>query len=152
MNRAILGAGRGPWIVGLILFGGGLLVASPTIAWYWLPPTLLLVAGVAWVLTDRESESQTENYGSNPDASIDREAALDTLKQQYAVGEIGDAEFERRLETLLENETIADVETRVDADSEAVNETERAEQEPEKQTSHHRNKCHRRGKHHHGRH
>ncbi|WP_137285861.1 SHOCT domain-containing protein [Halorussus salinisoli] len=152
MNRAILGAGRGPWIVGLIVFSGGLLVASPTIAWYWLPLTLLLVAGVAWFLTDRESESQTGNYESNPDASTDREAALDTLKQQYAVGEIGDAEFERRLETLLENETIADVETRVDADSEAANETEHAEQESRKQTPHHRHKCYRRGKHHHGRH
>ncbi|WP_433629252.1 SHOCT domain-containing protein [Halomicrococcus sp. NG-SE-24] len=152
MKRTIPVAGRGAWLVGLVVFGGGLLVASPTIAWYWLPLMLLLVAGVAWVLTDRESESQTGNHRSNPDASTDKEAALDTLKQQYAVGEIGDAEFERRLETLLENETIADVETRADAESEAANETERAEQEPRKQTPHHRHKCHRRGKHHHGRH
>lgn len=152
MDRTILSAGRGPWIVGLIVFSGGLLVASPTIAWYWLPLTLLLVAGVAWVLKGQESESQTRKYGSNPDASTDREAALDTLNQQYAAGEIGDAEFERRLETLLENETIADVESRVDAGFEAANETGRAEQEPRNQTPHHRQKCHRRGKHHHGRH
>ncbi|MFC6765694.1 SHOCT domain-containing protein [Natrinema soli] len=78
--------------------------------------------------------------------------ALDTLKRQYAVGEIDDTEFERRLETLLENDSIADVENRIDVDSETASEAARAEEEPTKRSPHHHQKCHRRGKHQHGRH
>ncbi|WP_254533350.1 SHOCT domain-containing protein [Natrinema gelatinilyticum] len=107
---------------------------------------------MAWALIGHESENRTEGYRSSSDTSVDREAALDTLKQQYAVGEIDDAEFERRLETLLENETIADVENRSDVDAEPANEAQRVEQGTMKQTPRHRQKCHRRGKHRHGRH
>ncbi|WP_458208616.1 SHOCT domain-containing protein [Haladaptatus sp. NG-SE-30] len=153
MNNTISSAGIGrPWIVGLVVFGGGLLLTSPNIAWYWLPLALLIVGGLSWALISHELESRTGSYKLRPDTTVDREAALDTLKQQYAVGEIDDTEFERRLETLLENESIADVETRLDLDSEATNETQRVEQGTSKQIPHHGQKCHRRGKHQHGRH
>jgi len=125
-------------MVGLIVFGGSLLFASPNIAWYWLPFALLVVAGAAWVFGDRESASQTRSSESNPGTSADKEQALGTLKQQYAVGEIDDAEFENRLETLLENDSIADVENRIDVDSETASEAERAEAEPTKRSPHHR--------------
>ncbi|WP_459807153.1 SHOCT domain-containing protein [Halopiger thermotolerans] len=38
------------------------------------------------------------------------EDPLERLRTRYADGELSDAEFERRLETLLETETVADVE------------------------------------------
>lgn len=153
MKRTIQGARIGrPWIVGLVVVSGGLLLASSNASWYWLPLALLTVGGMAWVLVDRESESQTGGYRSNSNTAADREAALDALKQQYAVGEIDDVEFERRLETLLENETIADVENRIDTDSEAANEPKQGNRKTTEQAPHHRQKCRRRRKHHHGRH
>jgi uncharacterized membrane protein len=44
----------------------------------------------------------------------DREDALETLKERYARGEIDEAEFEARLERLVENESVADVQARVE--------------------------------------
>lgn len=38
------------------------------------------------------------------------EDALERLRTRYADGDLSDAEFERRLETLVETETVADVE------------------------------------------
>ena len=43
-------------------------------------------------------------------ASDDAEDALEVLRRRYAAGELSDAEFERRLETLVSTETVADVE------------------------------------------
>lgn len=40
----------------------------------------------------------------------DKQDALDRLRTRYAEGELTEAEFERRLETLLETETVGDVE------------------------------------------
>ncbi|UPV76943.1 SHOCT domain-containing protein (plasmid) [Halorussus limi] len=107
---------------------------------------------MAWVFVDRKLLSQTRSYGSNSGATANKQKALDTLKQQYAVGEIDEAEFERRLETLLENESIADVENRTDVNSDTASETQPIEEGTTKQGPHHRQTCHRRGKHHRGRH
>ena len=49
-----------------------------------------------------------------PAAAGDSEDALERLRVRYADGELSDAEFERRLEVLLETETIADVERYLD--------------------------------------
>lgn len=49
----------------------------------------------------------------------DKQDALDRLRTRYAEGELTEAEFERRLETLLETETVGDVERYLEkADSE----------------------------------
>lgn len=40
------------------------------------------------------------------------ETALETLRRRYAEGELSDAQFERKLEALLETETVEDVEDR----------------------------------------
>jgi hypothetical protein len=44
------------------------------------------------------------------------ETALETLKRRYAEGEIGEAEFEHRLERLVENEDVEDVRRRFEDD------------------------------------
>lgn len=46
------------------------------------------------------------------DGRSEEETALEALKRRYAEGEIDEAEFERRLERLVENETVEDVERR----------------------------------------
>lgn len=72
-----------------LLFGGGLIREL----------TAALEAG------DGDEPSATE-----PEPAADREDALERLRTRYADGELIDAEFERRLEVLLETETVADVE------------------------------------------
>ncbi|MDF9748137.1 SHOCT domain-containing protein [Natrinema salsiterrestre] len=140
------------WVVGLLTLGGGLAAAGSNSAWFWLLPAFVVGAGAVWALADSESNDPSEAYGDTSSGSTDESVALDTLKRQYAVGEIDDTEFERRLEILLENDSIADVEKRIDVDSETASEAERTEEESTKRSPHHRQKCHRRRKHHHGRH
>lgn len=51
--------------------------------------------------------------------------ALERLRTRYADGELSDAEFERRLEVLLETETAADVERFLAGESDADGSTDR---------------------------
>ncbi len=48
----------------------------------------------------------------DPDEGVD--AALDRLRDRYASGELSEAQFERKLETLLETETPEDARERLD--------------------------------------
>jgi len=57
-----------------------------------------------WV--DRKGEDATAEPGE------DREDALGTLRNRYAQGELTDEQFERKVERLLETETLEDVEAR----------------------------------------
>ncbi|WP_276271097.1 SHOCT domain-containing protein [Haloarcula litorea] len=80
------------WWVGFILIGG-------------LVP---LFQGVAkWYEADAERSAQRTpaTTDGTPD---DQQDALDELRARYARGELTEAEFERRLERLLETETVAD--------------------------------------------
>lgn len=77
------------WIVFPVGFGGVL-------------PLVLAYTG----RRDRETESKSET-GTRPSADP-RDDALDVLRRQYAEGRLTDAAFERRVERLLETETVAD--------------------------------------------
>ncbi|WP_265109754.1 SHOCT domain-containing protein [Halosolutus halophilus] len=138
------------WIVGLLTLGVGLVAAGTVIPWYWLLPAFIGGVGAMWILGEGGSTPRSGDSSDGLDASTDGEAALATLKQQYAVGKIDDAEFERRLETLMENETIADVERRRDVEAEVTDEIERAP-DPARENPPNRHECRRRGKRHHGR-
>lgn len=70
-----------------LLFGGG------------------LIRELTAAFDDSDATTETE-----PEPAADREDALERLRTRYADGELTDAEFERRLEVLLETETVADVE------------------------------------------
>ncbi|WP_415381063.1 pentapeptide repeat-containing protein [Halosimplex sp. TS25] len=76
------------WIVFVVGFAGVLPVASALSGWY-----------------------ESRATGSDPGERDEQTDALATLRRRYADGEIGDAEFERRVERLLEAESVDDAET-----------------------------------------
>ncbi|RQG97915.1 SHOCT domain-containing protein [Natrarchaeobius chitinivorans] len=116
----------GIWLVGLF-----------TGQWWWLPFLLVgyivivpLIALLFGDESDREEwwEWESESEDELEDSSSDREQqptgrpgpergraennadALETLRDRYAAGELTDEQFERKLERLLETETLEDVE------------------------------------------
>jgi uncharacterized membrane protein len=57
--------------------------------------------------------SDTEETPPAPDSTADPdETPLETLRRRYAAGELTDAQFERKLERLLETDTLENVEDR----------------------------------------
>jgi hypothetical protein len=67
------------------------------------------------ISTEAESQSTSQSEDNDP---------LQTLRDRYARGELTDEQFERKLERLLETETLEDVEDRARAMKEQV-ETDR---------------------------
>ena len=62
--------------------------------------------------SDRDAaEDAKGHYGRTADRAA--EDALETLRRRYAAGQLTDEQFERKLERLLETETLEDVEERV---------------------------------------
>ena len=115
------------------LVGFGLMFAG--VPWFWVAFPVgfagLLPAAIGLARWYERSWSVSE-----PTASPE-ERALEELRERYARGDLTDEEFERRVERLLETESIDDAETFLagDAPSEAgdsATETERREsREPE---------------------
>ncbi|MEY7851176.1 SHOCT domain-containing protein [Natrarchaeobius sp. A-rgal3] len=116
----------GIWLVGLF-----------TGQWWWLPfllvgyivvvPLVALFFGDEqdrkewWEWGEGESEDDwwgegtEERDGERPNVDPERRPtnnadALETLRDRYAAGELTDEQFERKLERLLETETLEDVE------------------------------------------
>lgn len=58
---------------------------------------VVVLGGLAWVVLSRSEASTDET-----------DDALAALKRRYVAGEIDEATYERRLETLFETETVAD--------------------------------------------
>ena len=81
------------WIAFPIGFGGVLPVATVLTAWYY-----------------SEGPGSEDGAAADADTTAGAEAALHALREQYATGEIDELEFERRLERLLETESIEDAE------------------------------------------
>lgn len=103
--------------IGLILtVAFGLLALG--VPWFWiafpigfagvLPAVMGLVK-----LYERRRHRQTAPGSRRSEASAsDAKDALETLRERYARGELTDEQFERRLDRLLETETLEDVERR----------------------------------------
>ncbi|MBV0925593.1 SHOCT domain-containing protein [Halomicroarcula limicola] len=89
------------WWLGFMLFGYVVLV----------PLTALLFGD-----RDEMEEWRDDQWGESADATSERDTgsddALSTLRDRYARGELTDEQFERKLETLLETETLEDLEER----------------------------------------
>lgn len=95
-------------VVGGVLVGAALLTGIAGIGGLWLPAALVVAAALAWVGSNPVAGRGGRSGGSSAGATSGGEA-LETLKEQYAAGEIDEAEFERRVETLLETEPVEDV-------------------------------------------
>ena len=69
-----------------------------------------------WWSDDWSGEERETAHGSEhpPEDDEDRKDALETLRDRYARGELTDEQFERRVERLLETETLEDVEDRAE--------------------------------------
>lgn len=50
-------------------------------------------------------------------AAVEDESPLEALRRRYAEGELTDEQFERKLEALLETETVEDIEDRAQSES-----------------------------------
>jgi hypothetical protein len=105
------------------VLGAGFLGLFAGVSWFWAIWVFgfAVVLPVVSILEDRFRQSASN--GPPPYApdhheetrSTRREKqedALETLKRRYAEGEIGEAEFEHRLEALVENEDVEDVRRR----------------------------------------
>ena len=98
---------------GLILtVAFGLLALS--VPWFWVvfPVGFAGLLPVAIGVTKWYEQRQTDRHTPTPESTQTAEGeALETLRNRYARGEIDDeAEFERRLEVLLETESVDDAE------------------------------------------
>lgn len=82
----------------------------------WSQFWIVFVIGFAFVLPAATHlanwyDAEAESGGRTEDGRDGQQAALETLRERYATGEIGEAEFERRVERLIGTESVADAET-----------------------------------------
>lgn len=94
-------------------------------------PLVLVVSGLAYLATELFTSGLTEAAFEST-GSDDSEEALEALKRRYAAGEIEEMEFERRLETLFETETVADAKGRVEQTSVSDDQSPRQDAGPER--------------------
>jgi uncharacterized membrane protein len=117
-----------PGIIAVLTLGAGVTSAvlgfghvTPVIfvvGWLLLTPLSAILADT-WQVRSMFSDGTAREARGDADAIGDDEAALEELKRRYARGEIDEAEFERRTELLVENESIDAVEDRVDRRNDA---------------------------------
>ncbi|SEK36983.1 SHOCT domain-containing protein [Haloferax larsenii] len=103
-------------VIGLIfLVGFGLLALD--VSWFWVAFPIgfagVLPAALALV---KIYESRGED-GAEDSQQSETQDALETLRQRYAAGELTEAEFEAKVERLLETETVADARKRTGSDT-----------------------------------
>lgn len=88
---------------------------------WWLPFMLVgyvVVVPIVAMLFDEDSDPHHSTAGSEADRErggpleADGDEALQRLRERYAAGELTEAQFERKVERLLETETIEDAEDR----------------------------------------
>ncbi|WP_266080140.1 SHOCT domain-containing protein [Haladaptatus caseinilyticus] len=63
-----------------------------------------------------EAKSDRKKSAEHSEPTVSSKDALETLRNRYANGELTDEQFERKLERLIETETMEDVEDRFRAD------------------------------------
>lgn len=91
-------------VVALLILGLGFAALFTGQSWFWLVwvigfAVVLPLVSIAFGLDDEDEQA--------PEPPRDEEAeALEELKRRYARGELDEAEFEARLERLLETEDV----------------------------------------------
>lgn len=121
-------------LVGSVVTGAVITVGVALLVAGWSDAWVVFVVGFVAVLPASIKlaewyESRESGEDSETDEEVDeQQAALATLRDRYANGEIDEAEFERRVERLLETESVEDAE---DAYGDAADvEAELAQEEP----------------------
>jgi hypothetical protein len=113
-------------LTSLLVLGAGLLALFTGQDWFWLVFALgfaVLVPIVKLVTDELGSESDdsgpptTDLDRGHDDASESKQDALDTLRNRYARGELSEEAFERKVERLLETETLEGARGHVERES-----------------------------------
>ena len=109
----------GIWL-GAMFTGQDWWLAALLVGYIVVVPVVALLYGDSsdieeWWDTDELSELP-EEQGTNSGSESSDETPLETLRRRYAEGELTEAQFERKLERLLETETLEDVEDRARGD------------------------------------
>jgi len=87
------------WVTFIVGFGFVLPMSIGAVAWLY-PDEGQAETGL-WTTGTRQT---TESRSHTSTAGGDNESAIETLRLRYARGELSEAEFERRVELLLESE------------------------------------------------
>lgn len=106
-----------PAITVFLVLGTGMVALFTGRPWWWMvfPVGFAVVLPLVAILSDTfapDVDAADERDGDEQSERDDTQDALDTLRNRYARGEIDEAEFERRVERLLENETVDDAAAR----------------------------------------
>lgn len=91
----------GVWMVGLFT-GQDWWLAALLFGYVAVVPVAKILAG------EHEYEERETREGREESATESTDEALATLRERYAGGELAEAQFERKLERLLEVETVED--------------------------------------------
>jgi uncharacterized membrane protein len=105
---------RATGVASLLVLGLGLTALFAGIDWFWVIFAVGFAAVVPLVslLVDDESPDRTAGGSATlssmeaADADADADDPLATLRERYARGDLTDEQFERKLEALLETETL----------------------------------------------
>jgi len=93
--------------LGVLTLVAGLGALAVGFSWFWM------IFVVGWIVVTPIAQwlarhAESDEAGDDSDARDEEAAALDELRGRYARGDIGEAEFERRVERLLETESVDD--------------------------------------------
>ena len=125
-------------VVSMLVLGAGFVAMFFEISWFWMIWVLgyavfVPILAIALGVDDEEEDAESVERGPSSQTT-DRErrepetgsTPLETLRDRYARGELTDEQFERKLERLLETETIEDLEdARRDLDATSPPDVER---------------------------
>ena len=120
----------------ILTLGLGVIALVLGVDYWWLVFVVgwLLVVPLIDVFSGTDDEvdwDQRADREVDDGATVgDREDALDLLRERYARGELDDEAFERKVERLLETESLDDAETLLADAREARDERANADREP----------------------
>jgi uncharacterized membrane protein len=122
VRPARLRSARATGIASLVVLGLGLTALFAGLDWFWVifAVGFAVVVPLVGLLVDRAEPSEASTDRSpvqSSDPDTDAADPLATLRERYARGELTDEQFEQKLETLLETETMEAAEERARRDA-----------------------------------